>query len=1340
MAHASTTGTAPAPAPAPTAVTAPRAAAQAKSTGKAVPVDAATTTTDQLTANPDGSFTLNQALAPVRKHTTNGWKPLDATLVKRSDGSIGPALTTSDLTLSGGGSGALASMKSAGRTLSVTLPASLTKNLPAPALDGPTATYALLTGVDLKVTADQQGGFSEVLVVKDATAAANPALKSLAFTTKTSGVDLAADAAGNISARDKQGRTVFSAPAPVKGVWDSAVDTNAPTVTDPTTGTKVDAHSGAPALSSASEPGATAHTAPLAAGLSSGTITLTPDPALLSGQNTVWPLYIDPTYASAGSSAQAWTYVNSHYGSTSYWHTSDSTGLRVGYNGWESPYYVGRTYTRMNVPSSIYGAQVTSSRFYATETWSASCTAKPVELWWTGAISDTTTWNNQPGWISRLDTKTVANGWSNDCPAASVGFDTTSVMQTAANNNSVDVTLALKASDESDSLGWKKFQPSTMYMSTTYNHAPNTPSQLVTSPSTACDASTPTVVGNGDVTLFAAVSDPDGGSLGVGFNLVNTTTGQSIASSSTGSLYATSGTSSSLNVTRDTLAKSAAGQPTTFAWNVYASDGITNGPTSTTCRFTFDVSVPGRPGITQNTTTYKVGADASFTFTANPSAPTPSSYLYQLNGAAPQTVTASAGNATVTLKPTRRVNTLTVTAVSVGGNIGDSAVLPIDAAAPATAPENDFTGQGRADLTVVGKTATLPPGLWLSSGISTSTLNTAADNIGVKGNLLNTPGSPADWNTTQAIAGHFASGDGFNDILDYNPATGTASVLFGNGDGSAFTADAGTSAKVADKVFTTAAGSKATQVANGGALYNTLNDVPVNGFPALILLVDNKLQVEQASVSPGAFAGASAAIDVTTTSPTGTGSWAGWTITTTLVGGLPALFTRNDTSGALYYYSPQNLMDLTGGTGAPTPLKLADSGWNAAAKPVIQAADINRDGTPDLWSVDSTGKATANLFNGTTLATQANQPLTAPTHAWPLGDNTVDQTTHILTAQDTVGTATLSGPNPDATYSSQDLFNPDVHLNGTTGALTTTTPAVTANTSFTLSAWAKPDTTSGTVLSQDGNHTAGISLYADPTTKQWYFCMATADTATPTYDCAHPAPGSGTVQTGAWTHLTATYDSTTTTMTLYVNGVSAGTKTHTPVTGFTGKLRTGNALHADTYDTYYKGALSTIQAWNGTALTAAQTAALSGTPGYILSPGASVKNSLSSRCLFVSWRTPDNGAPAQQYDCDATFTDQLFKIEPVTGGGYQLRNVFNNRCLFVSYTTPGNNVPVTQYDCNPAFTDQVWYLDPVTGGGYQLRNGYSNRCMYIPWSTPGPGAAALVYDCNPAFADQVWKI
>lgn len=136
---------------------------------------------------------------------------------------------------------------------------------------------------------------------------------------------------------------------------------------------------------------------------------------------------------------------------------------------------------------------------------------------------------------------------------------------------------------------------------------------------------------------------------------------------------------------------------------------------------------------------------------------------------------------------------------------------------------------------------------------------------------------------------------------------------------------------------------------------------------------------------------------------------------------------------------------------------------------------------------------------------------------------------------------------------------------------------------------------------------------------------------------------------------------------------------------------------------------------------------------------ASIQNALSNGCAYVGWRTPDNGAPAQQVTCDPQYSDQLWKFEPVQGG-YQIRNHNTNRCLLVSWRTPEDGAPVTQFDCHPEFADQVWKLEPVAGGGYSIRNSATDKCAYVSWRTPEWGAPLTQVGCDSRYADQVWKI
>ncbi len=1173
-----------------------KASAQAQATGKAVSVAAATTSTESEVANPDGTFTLTQSVAPVRKYESGDWKTLDSTLVRHDDGTVTPAVTTSDLTLSGGGDDPLAVMWDRGRSLSLTVPTSI-GTLPAPVLSGSSATYPdVLDGVDLKVTADTQGGFSEVLIVKNADAADDPALDTLAFPAETKNVALATDAAGNIMATDAAERTVFSAPAPL--MWDSAtaqaatpsaLSTGKQALSAATEQTLAD--TGGPVASSAEEPGAGAHIAPVAASYASGHIRLTPDEALLSASSTVYPVYIDPTY-SAGGTLTSWTWVNSAYPDVSYWKDTSATGMHVGYQGWETPYHKSRAYAKLSVDSRIFGSHIIDSSVYATETYAPSCTATAVELWQTDSINSATTWNNQPDWNTQWGTKTVAYGYSPSCPAHSLGFDVRSHMQdiaTAANLS--NVTLGLRADDELDKYGWKKFDHATISMSTTYDHEPNKPSSMVTSPATTC-TSTVKTTGDGDITLYAKVSDPDGGTLSNTFNVIKTSGSTQIAKST---VSAASGKNAAYILKKSVLEAAAGGSVLGVSWNVTSSDGSYSSPVSSTCKFKFDPSRPGAPVITDassnecgndaSTTTYQVGAVAGFTLAPNDSGGATAGYLYQLNGATPVSVASAGASTSISVTPTRGTNVLTVTAVSAGGNIGDTANCILAAAPAATAADGDLTGDGLPDLTAVGAQAGLSSGLWLAHGISDGQLTTSASDLGAEGTGVNSAGSPTDWNGTQAITGHFNTGDGFNDVLDYNPATGRGTVLYGSGDGSPLSPDSGNQANVNSITFTNGSGDKATSIAAGGNLYHTLNDEPPTGYPDLLLIVDGVLWDEPGVTFPGTFVGIDNAVWLTDTNPTGSGDWTGWSLTTSLVGGMPALFARNTSTGALYYYTPDQLKGLAFGE-TVTPLQVASSGYSSAALPVLQASDLNNDGTPDLRTVSVGGSSTTRIFNATanTLTAQTAQTLVAPTHTWPLNDGAEGSA---ATAADTAAGLDLTGGTA-ATWDTDDnvFFPSNLALDGTSTSAMTSSAALSLSSAFTLSAWVKPAAVGGVIASQDGVHNSGFLLYTQ-SNKEWAFCLATSD-ATRAYDCI----AGGTAIIGQWSHLTITYDPTTKAMTLYVDDRPVARGSHTAIAGFTGNFALGNDLANDVRAAYFRGNLADVQVWNGTALTSTHVAAM----------------------------------------------------------------------------------------------------------------------------------------------------
>ncbi|UQU67584.1 hypothetical protein COUCH_15490 [Couchioplanes caeruleus] len=119
----------------------------------------------QTCANPDGSFTLQQSAAPQRVRAADGsWVEPDATLVRRSDGSVGPRAAVVDLSFAAGpdglpGSGsARLRLARDGESFTLGWPSLPALRRPGPQLFGETALYRdVLPGVDLRLTASIEG-------------------------------------------------------------------------------------------------------------------------------------------------------------------------------------------------------------------------------------------------------------------------------------------------------------------------------------------------------------------------------------------------------------------------------------------------------------------------------------------------------------------------------------------------------------------------------------------------------------------------------------------------------------------------------------------------------------------------------------------------------------------------------------------------------------------------------------------------------------------------------------------------------------------------------------------------------------------------------------------------------------------------------------------------------------------------------------------------------------------------------------------------------------------------------------------------------------------------------
>ncbi|MFI7296781.1 FG-GAP-like repeat-containing protein [Streptomyces sp. NPDC050121] len=759
-----------------------RALAKAVTSGEPVEVIAHRTETVQVFANPDGSFTQDTyALAQfVRKDRK--LVPIDTALKANADGTFSPAATEVGVKFSGGGEGPLATVTRDGRSLSIGWP----KPLPKPVVDGDTITYAnVLNDVDLKLKANS-AGFNELLVVKSAAAADDPALATISLPLSTAGLTAAADDHGNLRVTNPAGQEVFTAPTP--RMWDSST-TQASTQTLAHTAQE---SSSGPQTTDEFEPGPGAQQAAVPVAVTAHELKLTPDADVMTGQDTTYPVYIDPYVE---GSRYSWTIAYKKTPTTAYYNgagfNGGTTTARAGYENETNG--LARSYFRMNTKNLwSTNKQVTKSTFRIKNTWSWSCTAKPVELWRTSAITSSTTWNNRPARQEKMATVTDAKGWSSSCPAGNLAFNVTGGAQDAAAGKWSTITFELAASNESDVYGWKKFDAKSAVLSTEYNTVPNAPTGLDTSPSVGgCDTAAPySVIGNTDVYLTAKVSDADGGTVKAEFRLWGSNNLSSGSEIFDQTVSVTSGTVARARVPKATLAAKETVAHGTFVWKVRAYDGAAYSawtPT-TTCGFGFDSTRPSNPpGVTS--TEFPDGSDGwpavtgsvrtKGTFTLSGAGITDVTKYEYWTDTDPTVRTATpgsaGGNVNVTFTPTNAgTNHLYARSLDRAGNKSDTADYPFYANGLKTADKaGDVNGDGNSDLYGIAKDGTLNRFYGAGDGTLTQGAEAAAT---------------GNWTGTKITRRGDWTGDGYEDLisLEHDATTDTNRLRIHPNDGSGF--------------------------------------------------------------------------------------------------------------------------------------------------------------------------------------------------------------------------------------------------------------------------------------------------------------------------------------------------------------------------------------------------------------------------------------------------------------------------------------------------------------------------------------------------------------------------
>ncbi|MFI6823198.1 LamG domain-containing protein [Micromonospora sp. NPDC050187] len=515
--------------------------------------------------------------------------PVDTTLIRHSDGSVGPKAAVTAMRFSGGGKDQpLATISRAGRVMKLSWPG----ELPQPTLSGDSATYReVLPEVDLVVHVSATS-FSHVLVVRTPKAAALPQVRTVSYRLSGTNLRFSAGQDGRLAAVDVgSGQMVFESPTPK--MWDAGNAAEAAAA-----GEGYDPSRSAPE---------SARRAELGVRIDGSVLRLTADPALLSDPQARFPLYIDP-YVNPTSNT-SWAMVDSGYPNEEYWKFADDQriGLCPTYDSTCLDSKVKRLFFTLPTPYQDDRIVVSSATFKITMVHAFDSTPRNASLYRTGTISSATNWKNQPGGTSwtgatHQDTGSPTVTRSSCTPTnQNVSFTATQAAKAAAFGNWSTATFGLKANSESDYQYVKRFCGNAV-LSVTYNRPPAAPTNLSTNPGGTCKTGTPTTSWyvSSVPKLSAYLSDPDTGDaepLQARFTVTWTPTGGTLQTKTWTSLQKANKSTFDYNLADPTTGVPNLPEQVVVSWYVEAYDGTAWSTKSTTCGFRLDKTKPSGPDI-----------------------------------------------------------------------------------------------------------------------------------------------------------------------------------------------------------------------------------------------------------------------------------------------------------------------------------------------------------------------------------------------------------------------------------------------------------------------------------------------------------------------------------------------------------------------------------------------------------------------------------------------------------------------------------------------------------------------------------------------------------------------
>ncbi|MFJ4007918.1 DNRLRE domain-containing protein [Streptomyces sp. NPDC090023] len=440
-------------------------------------------------ALPSGSLQTESFAGPVRVRQHGTWQDIDTSL-SDAGADLKPRAAVADIAVSDGGEGRLASVVR-GRTR---FAMGWQDKLPAPKVTGSTASYDLGSGQTLKVTAQKQGFSDDVIL-----ASAPKAPVSYRIPLQLDGLTLSRAASGHLLMKDRTGKLVAEAPAPM--MWDSSKDRRS---------------------------GESKHLARVATRVETGkdgaqTLVLTPDAKFLADPALTYPVTVDPTSTLAVTTdtwVQTPDYPDSQVSSPELKSGTYDTGADLA-----------RSYLKFDV-SPFTGKHITDTNLALYSYYSATCgtTGPGTEVrrvtgtWDSSAV----TWSAQPATTTAgAVVNKAALGYDSSCPGGTMNFDIDSIVSAWA-SGSANYGLRIAGASETDPTTWRRFRSANYvsgdnsaepHLTVTYDSYPAVPASAAISPSALNAYNGKRYVTSLTPTLSAKVTDADGGTVKAQFEV-----------------------------------------------------------------------------------------------------------------------------------------------------------------------------------------------------------------------------------------------------------------------------------------------------------------------------------------------------------------------------------------------------------------------------------------------------------------------------------------------------------------------------------------------------------------------------------------------------------------------------------------------------------------------------------------------------------------------------------------------------------------------------------------------------------------------------------------------------